>query len=390
MEIKFADRMNHFKDGIFTVLNEKKRELIKEGKKVYDFSVGTPDFVPEKASMEALLEAAHDPAKFKYAIADIPELTEAVIGWYKRRYDVDLEADEITSVNGSQEGLAHIGLTLFNPDDICLVPAPCYPIFEIGPFLSGAHIEYYHLKEENNYELDLDSIPEDIAYKAKAILVSYPANPVSAAVRPEFYPKLIAWAKKYNVIVIHDNAYSEMTFDGYEGTSFLAFEGAKEVGVEFNSLSKAYNLTGARISFCIGNKQIISEFKKLRSQIDYGVFLPVQYAAVAALNSPMDNIINNREEYRRRREVLSKEFGEAGWPVKLSTGSMFMWTRIPEKYKSSNDFVMDLMEKTGVIVTPGSAFGEDGEGYARLALTHSVEEIKEAAKAIKESGIFSK
>lgn len=388
MDIKFAERMEHFKDGIFSVLNAKKMKMIEEGRTVYDFSVGTPDFVPERSSVNALLEAAKDPAKFKYAIADLPELTNAVINWYKRRYDVKLEADEITSVNGSQEGLAHIGLALFDVGDICLVPAPCYPIFEIGPFLSGAKIEYYHIKEENNYELDLDTIPEEIAYKAKAILVSYPANPVSASVRPEFYPKLIAWAKKYNVIVIHDNAYSEMTFEGFEGTSFLCFDGAKEVGVEFNSLSKAYNLTGARISFCIGNKDIISMFKKLRSQIDYGVFLPIQYAAIAALNSPMDNIEKNREEYRLRREVLSEEFSKAGWNVKLSTGSMFMWTKIPDKYTNSNDFVMELMDKTGVIVTPGSAFGQDGEGYARLALTHSVDEIKAAAKAIKESGML--
>lgn len=389
MDINFADRMGHFKDGIFSVLNEKKMKLISEGRKVYDFSVGTPDFKPEESSMKALMEAAKDPEKFKYAIADMPELTEAVQGWYKRRYNVDLEKDEIMSVSGSQEGLAHIGLVLFNPGDICLVPTPCYPIFEIGPYLSGAKIEYYQLKEENDYELDLDSIPEVLAYKAKAIIVSYPANPVSASVRPEFYPKLIAWAKKYNVIVIHDNAYSEITFEGFKGTSFLCFEGAKEVGVEFNSLSKAYNLTGARISFCLGNSKIISEFKKLRSQIDYGIFLPIQYAAIAALNSPMDNIEKNREEYRRRREVLSEEFGKAGLPVKLSTGSMFMWTRIPEKFKNSNDFVVELMEKTGVIVTPGSAFGEEGEGYIRIALTHTPEEIKEAAKAIKDSGMFA-
>ncbi len=389
MDIKFADRMGHFKDGIFTVLNAKRIQMINEGRTVYDFSVGTPDFKPEDAAMEALKEAAKDPNKFKYAITDLPELTDAVIQWYKSRYSAEIKADEVTSVNGSQEGLAHIGLVLFNAGDICLVPAPCYPIFEIGPFLSGAKIEYYHLKEENNYELDLDSIPEDIAYKAKAILVSYPANPVSASVNPEFYPKLIAWAKKYNVIVIHDNAYSEMTFEGYEGTSFLSFEGAKEVGVEFNSLSKAYNLTGARISFCIGNSKIISEFKKLRSQIDYGVFLPIQYAAIAALKSPMDNIEKNREEYRLRREILSEEFGKAGLPVKLSTGSMFMWTRIPEKYTDSNAFVMELIEKTGVIVTPGSAFGEDGEGYIRIALTKSIDEIKAAAKAIKDSGMFA-
>lgn len=389
MDIKFADRMDHFKDGIFSVLNAKKMKLISEGMEVFDFSVGTPDFRPEEASMEAVTEAAKNPINYRYAIADLPELTDSVIRWYKRRYGVELTADEITSVNGSQEGLAHIGLVLFNPGEICLVPAPCYPIFEIGPFLSGAQIEYYHLKEENNYELDLDSIPDELADKAKAIVVSYPANPVSAAVNPEIYPKLIAWAKKHNVIVIHDNAYSEMTFEGYEGTSFLCYEGAKDVGVEFNSLSKAYNLTGARISFCLGNSKIISEFKKLRSQIDYGVYLPVQYAAIAALNSSMDNIEKNRAEYKRRREVLSEEFGKAGLPVKLSTGSMFMWTKIPEKYTNSNDFVIELMEKTGVIVTPGSAFGADGEGYIRIALTQPVERIIDAAKAIKKSGMFA-
>ncbi len=389
MDIKFADRMDHFQDGIFSVLNEKKMKLISKGMEVYDFSVGTPDFRPEEASMKAVVEAAKDPINYRYAIADLPELTNSVIGWYKRRYGVDLKADEITSVNGSQEGIAHIGLVLFNPGEICLIPAPCYPIFEIGPYLSGAQIEYYHLKEENNYELDLDSISDDLADKAKAMVVSYPANPVSAAVNPAFYPKLIAWAKKHNVIIIHDNAYSEMTFEGYEGTSFLCYEGAKEVGVEFNSLSKAYNLTGARISFCIGNSQIITQFKKLRSQIDYGVYLPVQYAAIAALNSSMDNIEKNRAEYKRRREILSEEFGKAGLPVKLSTGSMFMWTRIPEKYTNSNDFVIELMEKTGVIVTPGSAFGADGEGYIRIALTQPVERIKEAAKAIKDSRMFA-
>ncbi|GFI61741.1 LL-diaminopimelate aminotransferase [Clostridiales bacterium] len=390
MDIKFADRMRHFEDGIFSVLNEKRLRLIKEGMTVYDFSVGTPDFIPEEAAMKTLIEAAKNPINYRYAISDIPELTEAVIKWYKYRYNVDLTAEEIMSVNGSQEGLAHIGLTLFNPGDICLVPAPRYPIFEIGPFLSGAQVEYYHLKEENNYELDLSSIPEELAVRAKAILVSYPANPVSAAVDPSFYPKLIEWAQNYNVIVIHDNAYSEMTFEGYEGTSFLSFEGAKDIGVEFNSLSKAYNLTGARISFCIGNSKIVSEFRKLRSQIDYGVFLPIQYAAAAALNSSRKNIEKNRDEYKRRREVLSEEFGKAGLPVKLSTGSMFMWTRLPEKYKNSNDFVIELMEKTGVIVTPGSAFGDDGEGYIRIALTKTVDEIRAAAKAIKDSGMFEK
>ena len=296
MEFKFADRMSKIEEGIFTTLANIKKERYKEGKAVYDLSVGTPDFVPDRHVMDALIEAAEHTENYKYAISDSDELLEAVKKWYKRRYKVDLEKDEIMSLYGSQEGLSRVALTLCNPGDVVLVPNPGYPIFGIGPFLNDAKIEYYELREENNYLIDFDSIPEDVAKKAKAMVVSYPANPVSASVNPEFYPKLIAWAKKYNVIVIHDNAYSEMTFEGFEGTSFLCFEGAKDVGVEFNSLSKAYNLTGARISFCIGNNKIISEFKKLRSQIDYGVFLPIQYAAIAALNSPMDNINKNKEE----------------------------------------------------------------------------------------------
>ena len=299
MELKFSKKMDNFQPSIFNVLEEKKQELLKSGKEVYNLSVGTPDYEPDKHVMDALVEAAKYPENYKYSLGDIPELVDAVKKWYNSRYDVQLESNEIMSVYGSQEGLARICLTLCDPGDIVLVPNPGYPIFEIGPFLCGAKVEYYNLHQENNYVPDLNSIPEELAKKAKVMMVSYPLNPVCTIAPDEFYEELIQFAKKYNIIIIHDNAYSELVYDGEKGKSFLSFEGAKEVGVEFNSLSKTYNLTGARISFVLGNNEIINKFKTLRSQIDYGIFIPVQKAAVAALTGSQESVRIHRETYQR-------------------------------------------------------------------------------------------
>ena len=387
MEFVFADRMNKFGEGIFTTLANIKKERYKEGKPVYDLSVGTPDFVPDRHVMEALIDAAQYTENYKYAISDSDELIDAVIKWYKRRYMVDLEKDEITSLYGSQEGLSRVALTICNPGDIVLVPNPGYPIFEIGPFLNEAKIEYYELREENNYLIDFASIPEETAKAAKAIIVSYPANPICRTAPKSFYEELIAWAKKYNVVVLHDNAYSELVYDGKEGISFLAVEGAKEVGIEFNSLSKSYNLTGCRISFAVGNKELITQFKKLRSQIDYGIFIPVQKAAIAALTGPQGTVERNRQEYEDRRNALCDGLESIGWKGAASEGTMFVWAPLPEGYTNSEKFVLELIEKTGVFGVPGSVFGSLGEGYIRFALVKTVEEMKEIVASIKESGI---
>lgn len=390
MEIKFADRMDSFKEGIFTTLANIKKERLKENKPVFDLSVGTPDFLPEKHVVDALVEAAKIPENFKYAITDKDEMLEAVQVWYKRRYNVELEKDEIMSLYGSQEGISRVALTICNVGDTVLVPNPGYPVFAIGPMLNDANIEYYELKEENGYLIDFNSIPEDVARKAKAIIVSYPANPICRLAPVSFYEELVAWAKKYNVIVLHDNAYSELVYDGKKGISFLSIDGAKDVGIEFNSLSKTYNLTGARISFALGNKKIISEFKKLRSQIDYGIFIPVQKAAVAALLGPQDSVERNRAEYERRRNALRDGLESIGWKGLVSEGTMFAWAPLPEGYTNSNDFVLELIDKAGVFCVPGSVFGSLGEGYVRVALVQDVEGMKKVVESIKNSGIIKK
>ncbi|WP_297421996.1 aminotransferase class I/II-fold pyridoxal phosphate-dependent enzyme [Clostridium sp.] len=389
MNIKFSNNLNYFQTGIFNVLDEKKAELIASGRKVFNLSVGTPDFEPDKHVMDSLIDASKNADNWKYSLGDLPELIDAICTYYKKRFNVEIKAHEVMSIYGSQEGLSHIGLALCNNEDIVLVPNPGYPIFEIGPYLSGAEIAYYSLLPENNYLPDLNSISEDILHKAKFMVVSYPLNPVCACATPEFYGELISFAKKYNIIIIHDNAYSDIVYDGKIGGSFLAHEGAKDVGVEFYSLSKSFNITGSRISFVIGNSEIIKHFKMLRSQIDYGIFLPIQYAAIAALTGPQDSVINHCREYEERRNALCRGLTSIGWNVPDSQGTMFAWAPIPPNFSNSYEFCMTLMKKTGVICTPGSAFGTLGEGYVRFALVLPVSEINEAIKAIKESEILS-
>lgn len=292
------------------------------------------------------------------------------------------------TINGSQEGMAHIAWTLCNAGDLVLVPNPGYPIFSIGPSLCGAKVVPYPLYRENGFLPVLSDIPEETARAAKFMLVSYPLNPVCATAPDTFYRELIAFAKKYEIIILHDNAYSDIIYGGKTGGSFLQFAGAKEVGVEFYSLSKSYNLTGARISFVVGNRQIVDKFRAVRTQIDYGVFLPIQYGAAAALNGPQDAVKAQCEEYARRNRALCGGLRRIGWNVPDSEGTMFVWAPIPEKYNSSEQFVMELMERTGVICVPGSSFGSLGEGFVRFALVEPVEVMEELVHVIEESEIL--
>lgn len=390
MDIHFSDVVNNIQPGIFGALNEKKEELLRAGRKVYNLSVGTPDFKPAPHVMRAMEEACSKAGNYKYSLADLPELLEAVQYRYEKRFGVHVETDEIMSVYGSQEAMAHIGLTLCNPGDLILVPNPGYPMFEMSGIMAHAEIGYYTIEEKNGYLPDLDSIPEETRKRAKYMIVSYPLNPVCVCAPDDFYEELIRFAKENNIVILHDNAYSDITFTEKPGRSFLSFEGAKDVGVEFYSLSKSYNLTGARISFVVGNKEIISKFRLLRSQIDYGIFYPVQYAAIAALTGPDDFIEEQRREYGARNRALCGGLRRIGWNVPDSQGTMFVWAKIPEGYESSADFCMKLMERTGVIVTPGSAFGSNGEGYVRMALVVDEEMINEILHVLDESGIFRK
>ena len=387
---QFSTLINDFKPGIFGALNEKKEQLLKEGRKVYNLSVGTPDFEPAPHVMKAMEEACKDPNNYKYSLADMPELLEAVQYRYEKRFGVHVETDEIMSVYGSQEAMAHIGMVFCDPDNVILVPNPGYPMFEMSGVLAKADVEYYTIEEENGYLPDLDSIPEEVLKKTKYMIVSYPLNPVCVCAPDEFYEKLIAFAKKNEIVILHDNAYSDITYGDKPGKSFLSFEGAKDVGAEFYSLSKSYNLTGARISFVVGNKEIISKFRLLRSQIDYGIFYPVQYAAIAALTGSDDFIEEQRRQYASRNKALCGGLRRIGWDVRDSQGTMFVWAKIPNGYESSADFCMKLMERTGVIVTPGSAFGSNGEGYVRMALVVDEGVIEEIVDVLDASGIFKK
>lgn len=389
MELKFADRMKGFEEGIFQVLNEKKNERLAQGKKVYNLSVGTPDFKPAQHIMDAVAEAARKPEYYKYSLADLPELTQSVINRFRKRYGVELEPDEIMSVYGSQEGITHIGMTLCDPGDGVLVPNPGYPIFAIGPSLAGARLVSYDLTEGNGYLPDLDTMDNEFLKGVKFMVVSYPLNPVCKTAPKSFYERLIPWAKEKNIVIIHDNAYSDIIYDGREGISILSIPGAKDVCVEFYSLSKSYNYTGARMSFLVGNKEIVANFKKLRSQIDYGIFYPVQYGAIAALNGPDDMIRTQCMEYQKRRDALCGGLRSIGWNIQDSEGTMFAWGAIPEKYgKDDVAFVMELMEKSGVLCTPGSSFGTLGQGHVRFALTLPVEVIEEAVEEVKKAGVI--
>ena len=389
MKLNVAQRMEEFQPGIFNVLDERRQQRLAQGLPVYNLSIGTPDFLPEPHVVHALAQAASQPANYRYSLTELPELVEAVQHWYLRRYGVELEPDELMSIYGSQEGLTHIGWALCDPGDVVLVPDPGYPIFEMGPALCGAEIVHYPLKEENGYLPDLDGIEPELADQAKMMVVSYPANPVCVTAPDEFYHKLIAFAKAHNIIILHDNAYSDIIFDGRVGKSFLAYQGAKEVGVEYNSLSKTYNLTGARISFVLGNRQLIQTFRRLRSQIDYGIFLPVQYAAIAALNGPQDSVARNRAEYQARRDALCGGLRSIGWNVPDSQGSMFVWAPLPKGYHNSVDFCFELLERSGLLCTPGAAFGQLGEGHVRFALVQPVPVMQEIVSAVAKSGMLN-
>ena len=389
--MKFANRMNQFGEGVFSRLAVMRKNRLAQGKEVYDLSIGAPNIPPTKRIMEVMAEAVMKPANYVYAINDTQQLLEAVAQWYKRRYDVELNPEtEICSLLGSQDGLSHIALSILDPGDVMLVPDPCYPIFADGPRIAGAELYYMPLQKENDYVIQLQDIPEEIARKAKFMLVSYPNNPTAAMAPESFYHEVVAFAKKYDIIVLHDNAYSELVFDGQSCGSFLSIPGAMEVGVEFNSLSKTYGLAGARIGFCVGNKEIVGMLKTLKSNMDYGMFLPIQAAAVEALTGNQAVVAETRAAYEHRRDVLCDGLIEAGWHMEKPAGTMFVWAPIPDSYQDSESFVADLLDKTGVLVTPGSAFGPSGEGYVRMALVQSEDTMKKIVEAVAASGIFDK
>ena len=377
--------------GVFTQMSNNKLALEARGVDVIDLSTGTPDLPPAPHVVEALLESARNPLSWRYAIKDKPELLVAAAEWYQCRFGVALNAEqEICSLMGSQDGLSHLCMAICDPGDLVLVPDPGYPIFQMGPRIAGCELFHVPCRQQNGYVMDLDAVPEDVARRARLIITSYPNNPTGAVAPRSFYEKLIRFAKAYDVAVLHDNAYCELYAGDEPVGSFLQLPGAKDVGVEFNSLSKTYAMPGCRVGFALGNRELVSKLSALKSHIDFGTFLPIQQAAIAALTGSQDIVKVNRQAYNERRTALYEGLKDIGWTIDEPAATMFVWAKLPERYQDSMAFARLLMDKAGVIAVPGVAFGEMGEGHMRFGLVQPVERIEEAVRRIGKSGLIGK
>ena len=386
--MRLSKRLDLFGNEVFAALNLRRRELEAKGREVFDLSVGTPDFAPDQRLIDAMVKSAANPENWKYSLHDRDELDQAVCDYYRRRYGVgNITPDMVMSCHGTQEGMGFVCQALVDPGDTVLVPDPCYPLFRTASLLAGAKLAFYPLSAEHDFLPYVAGIPDDVADAARYMVVSLPANPVGSVGTPEVYRQIIEFAKARDIVIIHDNAYSDIVFDSKEpGGSFLAYEGAQDVGVEFLSLSKSFDVTGVRLSFLVGRPDIVAAAKKLHGQLDYGMFFPEQDVAIAALTGPLDGVERQRMAYQERRDALCDALEQIGWERPNAHGSMFVWARIPGGRMDSVDFVLELMEKSGVIVTPGASFGPAGEGFVRMALVMPPERLREAVEKIHEDG----
>ena len=384
-------RLQKLAAAVFTTMDEARKRKLATGADVINLSIGSPDLPPASHITEAMARAIQDPGNYGYPMRDLPAFREAVAGWYQRRFGVALNPDsEVLGLTGSQEGLAHITQAVTDPGDLVLVPDPGYPIYTAGPILAGAELHAVPLKAELGYLPDLEALPEDVKRRAKLLVLNYPSNPLAAIVRPGFFERAVAFAREYGTVVLHDAAYSELSFDGYRPPSFLETPGAREVGLEFNSLSKTYNLAGARIAYAVGNARLLGLLAEVKAHLDYGLFRPIQAAAVAALTGPQQCVTDMAATYQRRRDVLVDGLNRVGWAVPKPKATMFCWAPVPPGFESSLAFAMELLERAGVTVVPGSGFGAMGEGHVRIALVQSEARLAEAVERIERSGILKK
>ncbi|WP_281513619.1 pyridoxal phosphate-dependent aminotransferase [Faecalibaculum rodentium] len=385
--IRAARRVQEIQGATFADLDRKKKRFTdRTGLPVIDFSIGSSNIPPMDAVKETLSQAVQEDAAWQYSLGPLPEMIEAVQDWYQNRYGVDLEADEIFLLKGSQEALTHVPLVYCDPGDTVLIPDPYYPIYGTAPRLAGAAVQFMPLKEENGYLIDFDAIenPDEV----KLMYVSYPGNPTGAVANDAFYERLVQFATDHDIIVLHDNAYSELVFEGETGKSFLAYPGAKEVGIELNSFSKSYSMGGARLAVLAGNAGLVQAYRKLLDMTDFCVFPAIQQAGICALKEGQAFTEQVRNEYRRRRDYLIEKMKEAGWNIAVPKATMFVWARIPACWSSAQAFTDALVDQAGVLVNPGSNFGKEGERYVRLALVRSDGEVQEAARRIRESGLL--
>lgn len=387
MKITMANRMNAFQESIFSELAHYKKSKISEGHEMVDLSVGSPDTPPPAIVTETIANLAKDPTLYGYSMRGTDEFHCAVSTYYKKRFNVLLNPNtDISLLMGSQDGLVHFPMVLCNPGDYVLVPDPGYTAYETGVSMAEAKLYPMPLKKENHFLPDFSEIPEEVSKKAKLMILNFPGNPVPAMTTTAFFEEAIAYAKKFNIVILHDFAYSELYYEE-QPISFLSVEGAMEVGIEMNSLSKSFNMAGCRIAYAAGNPEIISMLANLKSNVDYGVFLPIQAAAAKVLTDESDFLSDLRAMYKNRRDILVNGLREIGWNVSFPKASMFIWAEVPSSY-SSKEFAIELINRAHVVVTPGNAFGSWGEGYVRIALVQSEPMLLKAIQNIKQSGIL--
>ncbi|NLM21116.1 MAG: aminotransferase class I/II-fold pyridoxal phosphate-dependent enzyme [Peptococcaceae bacterium] len=382
--MKLASRLNKLQISIYSELAALKEEIKHTGKNLIDLSIGSPDLPPPREVQELISKQALDNRVYDYTLTrGTTEFREACANWYKQRFNVDLDPEtEVLPVMGSQDGLAHIFWAFIDKGDAALIPDPGYPIYSDGLALVEGEKIPLPLLSANNFLPDFSQLSPQQALKAKLMILNYPNNPTTATASPEFFAKVVEFAAKYKIIVCHDAAYTELAYAGAKPVSFLQAEGAKEVGVEFHSLSKSFNLAGLRLGFVVGNAQVIKALETIKTNIDYGSFRPFLKAGATALGSCQKTIETNQQTYKKRSEIWIKGCAEAGWDISSPKATMFVWAPVPTK-QDSLSFVMDLARKSGVLLVPGVAFGEHGEGYVRIGLVQNEALLKEAVNRIK-------
>ena len=386
--MKIAQRIETIPPYLFAEIDKKKEEAIKRGVDIINMGIGDPDQPTPNNIIKKLRESVQDPKTHDYPpYAGTAEFRQAVALWYKNRFRIDLDPDkEVMALIGSKEGIAHIFLAFIDPGDFSLIPDPGYPVYKTATLFANGFPYTMPLLEENNFLPDLEEIDEEVAQRAKLMFINYPNNPTAAVANKNFFEKVVKFAKKYDILVCHDFAYSEMTFDDFKTTSFLEVDGAKDIGIEFHSLSKTYNMTGWRLGFAVGNKEAISALSIIKTNVDSGVFKAIQEAGIEALTGPQDNIERMNKIYTGRRNVVINGLNKLGWNLKPTKATFYIW--IPTLNKmSSMEFSNLLLEKTGIIVTPGIGYGEYGESYVRIALTVEEKRLEEAVERMEKAGI---
>jgi len=368
--MRLAKRIEKLPPYIFVEITKKIEEKKARGEEVFSLAVGDPDDATPTHVIKRLCQAAQDPVNHRYPeTAGLPQLRQAIAEWYKKRFDVSLDADkEVLPLIGAKEGIAHIALCFIDPGDIALVPDPAYPPYSMGTILASGRPHYMPLTEGNNFLPDLSAIPDHVLKQARLLWINYPNNPTGAVADIGFFNKVVKFANQHNMAVCHDGPYTEVAYDGYRPVSFMRADGAKEVGVEFHSLSKSYNMTGWRIGMVVGNATMVDALKRVKSNLDSGIPQAIQYAAIEALTGPQTCIQTHNASYQRRRDIVVDKLNSMGLKARVPKAGLYVWAKVPEGY-TSVEFANDLLEQVGVVVTPGVGYGRSGEGYVRLALT---------------------